>query len=377
MPHSRPPTSHNAPESLYLKAKANAKLAPIERPPSVAADAPRTPSPEPNVDATATGASQGQTSPMSVLSMNSRELFALAQDRLRQEEATLGNTMLLQQLPQTLEHRAAKLGVKAFPARTSHLYDKPGTRGRGGAAVSAEEFNKAVAQLKEKVFQKGKANITTHFQALDADRSGVLELGEFREAIDLFNLGIRREVADSLMQTVDEDSSGTVDYNEFTDALRFGKIKYKEPKGPKKCGPDPDLPFGDPKPELGLPWGIMHDADRNLKAFDARINAKYRSLEDVFNQFDDDNSGHIDAHEFHNAMKSLKLELSDREIKNLFHNADTDASGSISYTEFVKSFQGGGGKRFIPEFLKPKIARRSQSGHPWSWLPEETCVGNF
>ena len=31
----------------------------------------------------------------------------------------------------------------------------------------------------------------------------------------------------------------------------------------------------------------------------------------------------------------------------------------------MKSF--GGGKRFIPEFFKPKRMRRSQNGHPWQW----------
>ena len=60
--------------------------------------------------------------------------------------------------------------------------------------VSTHEFNSAVRMLKDKVYQKGKTSICMHFQALDLDRSGQLELGEFRKAIKAFNLGLSDSV---------------------------------------------------------------------------------------------------------------------------------------------------------------------------------------
>jgi len=202
----------------------------------------------------------------------------------------------------------------------------------------------------------------------------VLERPEFVEALELFNLGecITDEVAQMLLNAVDKDGSGTIDYQEFTEALRMGRVGYLPEQGRRRQGPDPELPFGDPK--YHQPFAIMNDAERNLEAFDKRINAVYKTLESVFESFDDDGSGEIDKREFTAAMelmnRSNKLQLSPYEIKQLFNAADVDRSGSISYPEFVKSFAGGAGKRFIPEFLKPKIARRSQSGNPWDWNAE-------
>ena len=48
----------------------------------------------------------------------------------------------------------------------------------------------------------------------------------------------------------------------------------------------------------------------------------------------------------------LNLKLNPAEIKDLFNRADADSDGTISYEEFVRF--AGAGKRFIPEFLKPK-----------------------
>lgn len=64
------------------------------------------------------------------------------------------------------------------------------------------------------------------------------------------------------------------------------------------------------------------------------------------------------------------VHLGDNEILQLFKHADYDHSGAINWQEFVQSFQGGGGRRFIPEFLKPKSMRCSMLGAPWEWRAE-------
>ena len=42
-------------------------------------------------------------------------------------------------------------------------------------------------------------------------------------------------------------------------------------------------------------------------------------------------------------------------------------SGKVLYANFLKEFKGDDQSWTIPEFLKPKALRRSQTGHPWSW----------
>lgn len=202
----------------------------------------------------------------------------------------------------------------------------------------------------------------------------MLEYSEFMDALNLFNLGdcVTPDVAGMLLAQVDRDGSGAIDYQEFTEALRMGRVPYMPETGRRRQGPDPELPFGDPG--YATPFAIMKDADYNLEAFDKRVNTLYMELESVFESFDEDNSGDINKKEFFKAMEIMNakqdLKLSKHDINELFRTADADMSGSISYAEFVQSFAGGAGKRFIPEFLKPKIARRSQAGNPWDWGAE-------
>ena len=266
--------------------------------------------------------------------------------------------------------------------RFKKIYEIPGRHSRitpsSKAADIANRYNEAVRLLKDKINSKGSFAITQHFQGLDKDQSGTLEMGEFKNALELFNLGecVTDEVADMLLKAVDKDGSGSIDYEEFTQALRMGRVPYlkEDPGIRRRVGPDPELPFGDPGEVAQGPYAIMHDADTNLEAFDKKVNNLYMRLEDSFNLFDKDGSGEVDKAEFLEAMDELNtrlnLKLSKDEINALFKAADTDGGGSISYAEFMRGFGGAGQRRFIPEFLKPKIARRSAQGNPWDWTAE-------
>ncbi|MEC7212045.1 MAG: EF-hand domain-containing protein, partial [Pseudomonadota bacterium] len=166
-------------------------------------------------------------------------------------------------------------------------------------------FNGLITALKDKIYQKGPFAVTNHFQALDLDGSGSLDPHEFFKALETMNLGpgLNQQVSDMLLRAVDKDASGTIDYVEFTDAIRMGRVDYIKPPLKARCGPDPDMPFGDIKQRM--PWGVMKDADRNLEAFDKKINSMFRDLESVFERFDTDGSGEIDYNEFTHAMREL------------------------------------------------------------------------
>ena len=69
--------------------------------------------------------------------------------------------------------------------------------------------------------------------------------------------------------------------------------------------------------------------------------------------------------------KSFGLNLSGDEIDRVFGEAGGRLDGNVQYKDFmVKLQKNTGSKRLIPEFLKPKTMRRSQSGHIWAWNPD-------
>eukprot|EP00854_Cymbomonas_tetramitiformis_P004655 gene4655-5700_t len=219
----------------------------------------------------------------------------------------------------------------------SHMMDN--TRSSSSEPTGfANDYNQTVRSIKDKIDQKGSFAITAHFQALDADDSGALDREEFRRAIEMLNVAPSEAILDRILTTTDKDGDGTVDYREFTDAIRMGKIPFIRSGGQAHSAVlDPDLPFGDP---VATPFGIMTDADKNLKEYDAKVDEMFGALEQCFEKFDSDGSGDIDKLEFIAAMQHLNetrnLQLNDKDIKKLFRTADADCGGSIDYKEFVQ-----------------------------------------
>ena len=79
--------------------------------------------------------------------------------------------------------------------------------------------------------------------------------------------------------------------------------------------------------------------------------------------------------DFQKVLKQLStengLKLSLGEIQIVSDEVNKDESGDVLYSDFLKGFKGSAKTYTIPEFLKPKGLRRSQSGHPWSWTVED------
>ena len=62
-------------------------------------------------------------------------------------------------------------------------------------------------------------------------------------------------------------------------------------------------------------------------------------LVEMFDKFDADNSGELDAEEFEACMKSMELGLSKGQIGALMATADTSGDGTIDKSEFRKNVQ--------------------------------------
>lgn len=59
----------------------------------------------------------------------------------------------------------------------------------------------------------------------------------------------------------------------------------------------------------------------------------------VFRNFDEDKSGHVDYAEFRRGLTHLGIALSDADFQTLLDVVDNDKSGTIDYNEFVEDLK--------------------------------------
>ncbi|GMH39238.1 hypothetical protein BSKO_07136 [Bryopsis sp. KO-2023] len=240
------------------------------------------------------------------------------------------------------------------------------------------KFNEAVFALRDRIDAKGPQALATHFRKLDPTNSGRVDREYFRKAIVSMNLG--PSFTDNTISMLLDSSWGnedTIDYDHFVDRLRVGTIKYipANPIFKHRADPDPEKPLG--LSEIKNPYGIQSDGNSNTKKWDADMDSMIHSLSGAFQEQDKNNDGKIDFHEFQSAMEAVhkkhNIDVTTEEVMRLFRDADLDWDGAVNYEDFLRSFGGKSGQRFIPEFLKPKSMRCSQNGHPWEWRVSHVC----
>lgn len=73
-----------------------------------------------------------------------------------------------------------------------------------------------------------------------------------------------------------------------------------------------------------------------MASFPAVLVIKMERLREIFDQFDRDNSGHINKKELRNLSSALNDPLTPAELHDFFNKVDVDKSGKISWEEFVK-----------------------------------------
>lgn len=72
------------------------------------------------------------------------------------------------------------------------------------------------------------------------------------------------------------------------------------------------------------------------RAYEQLTPQEIRDLKLVFDVFDTDNSGSIDARELRKAMKALGFKISKESIEDMIADLDIDKSGSIEFDEFLE-----------------------------------------
>jgi calmodulin len=151
---------------------------------------------------------------------------------------------------------------------------------------NAESRKEATDNLTEEQI----AEFKEAFQIFDKDGDGTITTKELGTVMRSLGQNPSDEDLQEMIEEVDEDKNGTIDFREF----------------------------------LGLMAKKMKETDTEEELIEA------------FKVFDRDGNGKISSHELRFVMTSAGEDLSEEDIEEMIHDADTDKDGFIDYEEFVK-----------------------------------------
>jgi len=174
-------------------------------------------------------------------------------------------------------------------------------------------------------------------------------------------VAIRKTISnlDQAFRMIDSDGSGFISHAEFIQALRhvgMSKVSHEESynmmmKFKEKDDPNPGLSFDQfkltmdeylkvPEVEKAAEEASKHDYLPILSLVHAekllceKLWGKFAAVQRAFRLFDEDKSGDLSYDEFRAALRSLGVNLTEPDFRELMGKYDTNGDGSISYDEF-------------------------------------------
>eukprot|EP00884_Botryococcus_braunii_P013135 jgi/Botrbrau1/21822/Bobra.0190s0038.1 len=207
---------------------------------------------------------------------------------------------------------------------------------------------------------------------MDKEDRGEMSLPGFRQALLQLNIGpaLDTDTTELLIKAASCERHDKVDYRVFIEALRAGRVGYASlnPKLHHRALPDTSRPLGPYFPMKAPPFGVLDDAGMNLAAFDSKIDAAYKDFETALAKADAAGTGQLDrlsfARALHTVDKRRRLNMTDREINDLFNQADDRGQCRLDWRKFMSDFRKE--PRLMLDLLTPKRLRCN--GPPWAVL---------
>ncbi|RLO07932.1 hypothetical protein DYB28_003134 [Aphanomyces astaci] len=178
-----------------------------------------------------------------------------------------------------------------------------------------DKLRRAIASFDKKADDRQPWNAMDELQRLDKKERGRISPDAFRTFLESnrsIEFGLSMKQVSAVTERFEfEDDKGTsgVDYEQFSTWLQ---------------------------PSLHVDVAQLHV---HIKRLFAKAQAECNlSLKTIFEEIDDDDSGHVTASELKEALSNLGLPITDTQIKCLVDEYDVNGDGKIDYSEFTSAF---------------------------------------
>uniref|UniRef100_A0A7S0U557 Serine/threonine-protein phosphatase n=2 Tax=Hemiselmis andersenii TaxID=464988 RepID=A0A7S0U557_HEMAN len=175
--------------------------------------------------------------------------------------------------------------------------------------------NKVVLKFYENML-KSDMTLKQTLSMFDSDGDGLVSPTEFRQALNIAQSGLPEPQVNAILRLIDRDDSGRLKVADFLD--RF-QVVYSSGKS------DAEKP---PK-----------EVQDNLSKIGRLLIGSEGTRVATFEKIDINGDGYVDQSEFLTAVKSLKLQLSDQELAQVWKVVDANGDGHLNYLEFCAAFQ--------------------------------------
>jgi len=156
------------------------------------------------------------------------------------------------------------------------------------------------------------AKLKTLFERFDRDKSGAIEASELGKLLEAFASGTGERLLEALA-SLHTARADRVTWNEFSQWWT-GVVVAQHDRS---------------RPERG---GKRKSASRKAPAADDGEHSE-SDLREIFQRFDRDRSGSIEARELGALLEALGKDPDDDDLRALFARFDTDKNGRISFDE--------------------------------------------
>ena len=241
----------------------------------------------------------------------------------------------------------------------------------GNGAIDKKEFRQAVAALGYDVPKK---EVDKLFDALDDVKDGMIEYGEFKQALSKhskkvlpikapevkkkgaavevegddvagagdedFDVGMKQNAMER--DAADTDQDGRLDFGEFCNLVRDREEGEFTEEELKKRFEELDQ---DGSGKIDMPEYLKFSLRDALSRSGDRVC-------DLFRRWDEDKSGKIDKREFSRAVRALGFPVTDEEAGEVFDSLDEDKSGELDYKELNNTLRKGAGSEKTKNNLK-------------------------
>lgn len=169
-----------------------------------------------------------------------------------------------------------------------------------------------------------KRRLLVLFKSCDTDKSGFLDMKEFKACLESLDLKLTPQEVNALMASADADGNGQIDFNEFAEFCAHNLMHLEREKHIR-----------------ALRDSIQNDPESSTAGRRSSVIGQFNDeeldahLRRIFNIADVNGTGNLTHHEVKNLFSSLDIKLTTFELSVLMSEADVNHDGLINYEEFV------------------------------------------